>query len=115
MPARTEKRGDHPKGREKTLRLSRRLEALYTPLSFSRWLVRVLCSVVEPCTQFMLHRRQDLGLGCGVAAQLVGDNHPGDVLKHLQQFAEELLRSPLVTPRLDEDVEHLAVLVDGPP
>ena len=33
----------------------------------------------------------------------------------LQQFAEELLRSPLVTPRLDEDVEHIAVLVDGPP
>src|ERR1700730_12385777 len=77
MPARTEKRRDHPKGREKTLRLSRRLEASHTPLSFSRWLVRVLCSVVEPCMQFMLHRRQDLGLGCGVAAQLVGDNHPG--------------------------------------
>src|SRR5439155_20097222 len=115
MSARTEKRGDHPKGREKALCLSRRLEASHTPLSFSRRLVRVLCSVVEPHVLFMLHRRQDLGLSCGVASQLVGDNHPWDVLKHLQQFAEELLRSPLVTPRLDEDVEHIAVLVDGPP
>src|SRR5436309_2700470 len=115
MPARTEKRGDHPKGREKALRLSGRLEASHTPLSFSRRLVRVLCSVVETCMLFMLHRRQDLGLGCRVAAQLVGDNHPRDVTKHLQQFAEELLRSLLVTPRLDEDVEHIAVLVDGPP
>jgi hypothetical protein len=114
MPARTEKGGDHPKGREKALRLSRRLEASHTPLSFSRRLVRVLCSVVEPCMLLMLHRRQDLGL-CGVAAQLVGDNHPWNVLKHLQQFAEELLRSQFVTPRLDKNVEHLAVLVDGPP
>jgi hypothetical protein len=37
------------------------------------------------------------------------------VLAPFQQLAEELLGGLLVTPRLDQDVQHLLVVIDGAP
>lgn len=36
-------------------------------------------------------------------------------LKGLEQFAQEFLRRPLIPPRLNDDVDYFAVLVDGTP
>jgi len=58
---------------------------------------------------------QYLRFGGRITTELVGDDDPWDVLQSLQQLSEELLRSPLVPPRLHQDIEHFAVLIDGAP
>ena len=50
-----------------------------------------------------------------VAGQLVGDDHPRHVPQALEQSAEELLGGHRVSARLDQNVEHVAVLVDRAP
>jgi hypothetical protein len=61
----------------------------------------------------MIDARHHFCLGCCVTARLVGDDGPWNVLKTLEQFAKELLRRLLIPPRLHQNIEHLAVLVDG--
>ena len=52
---------------------------------------------------------------CGVAPQLVGDQPPGLVSFAFQQLTEEALGGTPIATRLDEDVDHVAVLVNGTP
>ena len=47
----------------------------------------------------------------GVSAQLVSDDHTRDILQALQQLAEEALCGFGIASALDQDVEHMAVLV----
>src|ERR1700689_2916096 len=63
----------------------------------------------------MLDTGHDLPLSGGVAAQLVGDQHPRRSRLLLQQLAEQTFGGPLVAPALDENIEHEAVLVDRAP
>src|SRR4051812_13709394 len=63
----------------------------------------------------MLDRGHDLTLGGAVARQLVRDHHTRGPALLFQQLAEQALGGPLVPPLLDENVEHEAILVDGPP
>ncbi len=49
------------------------------------------------------------------AAQLVSDHHPWRILRILQQLAEEPLGRFGLAPALDQDVEHMAVLVHRAP
>jgi hypothetical protein len=57
----------------------------------------------------------DLAVGGAVGAELVSDDHPRHRVCLLHQAAEEAPGGCLVPPVLHEDVEHVAVLVDGPP
>ena len=50
-----------------------------------------------------------------IAAQPVSDDDPRHVLQALEEFAEELLSGHRVSARLNQDVEHIAVLVDRTP
>jgi hypothetical protein len=50
-----------------------------------------------------------------VTAELVGDQHPRRRALPLEEFAEEPLGGLGVPARLDQDVEDVAVPVDGPP
>src|SRR5438046_6702227 len=77
--------------------------------------MRVFRPIVQSALLLMLHRRHDFGLGCCVAAQLIGDDGTWDVLKAFQQLAKELLGGFLVPPRLHEDIKHVAILVDCAP
>jgi insertion element IS1 protein InsB len=63
----------------------------------------------------MFYTRQHFALGGAVALELIRDEHPGHVLAPFQQLPEEFLRSLLVTPRLDQDVQHMPVLIHGAP
>src|SRR6476659_6122816 len=63
----------------------------------------------------MLHRRHELAVRHLVAGELVSDDHPGHLPQALEQSAEELLCGPRVSARLDQNVEHVAVLVDRAP
>src|SRR4051794_15771953 len=75
-------------GREETLCLPRRLEALHLSFSPSRWLVRVLGSVVQSFMLPMFDTRHDLPLCRTVAGQLVGDHDAWRPTLPLQQLAE---------------------------
>src|ERR1700709_2505190 len=54
-------------------------------------------------------------LGDAIAAQLVGHNHPRLILPTRQQPFEEALGCLAIAPRLNEDIEHHAILIDGAP
>src|ERR1700722_15320888 len=63
----------------------------------------------------MLNLRKQLALSHAVASQLIGHNHARHILQALQQPAKEPFRGFGIPPRLNEDVEHDAVLVHGTP
>jgi hypothetical protein len=63
----------------------------------------------------VLDPRKHLTLSDAIAAQLVGHNHPRLVLQTRQQPFEEALCRLAIAPRLNEDIEHNAILIDGTP
>jgi hypothetical protein len=81
MATRTKERCDHPEGREKPLGVSGRLEAPHAIFSFSRSLVVIFCAIVRSLVLYVLDIGQCLRLGGGIAAQLVGDDAPRNVLQ----------------------------------
>jgi hypothetical protein len=68
--------GDLIMSGKKPLPLPRRLEPFHDPLSSAGRLMRILRPVVEAFLLQMLDAGHDPRLGRGVAAQLVGDQHP---------------------------------------
>ena len=71
--------------------------------------------VVEVSRLPVLDLRHHLPMRHCVTAELVGDRHPRYPALRGQQFAEEPLGGLGIPAGLDQDVEHVAVLVDGPP
>src|SRR4051794_27854173 len=63
----------------------------------------------------VLDRGHDLRLRRAVARQLVRDHDTRGPALLLQQLAKQALGGLLVAPALDQDVEHDAILVHGPP
>ena len=75
----------------------------------------MLRAVIEVAVLAVLHPRKNLPLRRAIAFQLVRDDHPGHVGQALEEFAEELLRRLLVPTTLDENIQHVAVLVHSTP
>ncbi len=115
MPMRTEVLADRPERRQEALGMPWRLETLHVSFTLPCRLVRILCPIVEPPMAAIFHARHDLLLGSLIAAKLVSDEYTRHILACLEQFAEEFLRGSLVAPALHQDIEHIAVLIDGPP
>jgi hypothetical protein len=63
----------------------------------------------------MLHTGQALAQGRPVAAQLLRDDPPGHVRHAREQLPEERLRRLLIPPARPQDLEPVAVLIDGAP
>jgi hypothetical protein len=63
----------------------------------------------------MLDTRKQPALSDAVAPQFVGHDHPRHALQAFQQTSEEALGGVGISPVLNKDVEHNAVLVDGTP
>ena len=78
-------------------------------------LVTVFRPVVEPLVLPALHPRHDRPLRGAVAAQLVGNHHPGCPTLALQQLAHQSFRRGRVPAALHQDVENDTLLVDRPP
>jgi hypothetical protein len=72
-------------------------------------------SIVLVLLRAVNDRRQHASVGRRVAAHLVRDQTPWRPALPFQQLAEEALGRTPIAPWLDEDVDHVAVLVDGPP
>jgi hypothetical protein len=75
----------------------------------------VLTPVIEIATLAVFYPGQYLTLGRAVALQLVRNDNPWHVLQSLEQLAEKLLRRMLIAAALHENVEHVILLIDGPP
>ncbi len=101
--------------RAKVLGMPRRLESLHAIFALPCGTMGVLTAAIEIATLPVFHPGQDLALRCAIALQLVRDDHPWHVLQALEQLAKELLGGLLIPPTLDQDVEHIVVLVDSTP
>src|SRR5215203_3944961 len=77
--------------------------------------MRILCSVVQSFMLPMLDARHDLPLCRTVATELISDHDTRRPALPLQQLAEQALGGALITPALDQHVEHDAVLIDRTP
>ncbi len=101
--------------RQESLRLSGRLEPSHLPLARSCRLVRDLNSIVGVAFGVVDYGRHHISMRCTVAAQLVCHQPPGFASLTFQELAEEPLGRSPVAARLDENVDHVAVLVNGAP
>jgi hypothetical protein len=52
---------------------------------------------------------------CGIAPQLIGDQPPSLAFLAFQQFTEEAFGCTPIATRLEQDVDHVAVLIDRTP
>jgi len=77
--------------------------------------VGIFRAIVRSPILYVLDIGEYLRLGGRIAAKLVGDDGPRDVLQSLQQLAKEFLGSLFIAERLHQNIEHLAVLIDGAP
>jgi len=115
MTARTEMLDDGTIDRKKTLSVAGGLESLHVPFSLACRLVRVLRPVIERAMLAMFYPRQEFLLGGAVALEFIRDDRTRYVRQALEELAEELLRGVLVPPLLHQDIQHVPVLIYGPP
>jgi hypothetical protein len=81
----------------------------------SDWLVRDLTAVVEISALPMLNARQDLTLGGSIGSEFIRYDNSWYITEALQQLAKEALRCLLATAALNQNVEHVPVLINGSP
>ena len=77
--------------------------------------MRVLDPIVQVLRAAMLGRCRQLAVGDLVAAEFIGDDHPRHVLQVFEQLAEESFDGHRISAGPDQNVEHVAVLVDRAP
>ena len=63
----------------------------------------------------VLDRAHQFAVGDAVGGEAVGDQDPGNPALLLHELGQEPLGGLGVAPALDQDVQDVAVLVDGPP
>ena len=115
VPPNPEQVQDYSMNGEEALRLSWRFEPAHLPLSLSCRLMRDLRSVIGVLPRVVDNGRHGGAMSGAIARQLVRDQPVGRTLLPLQQLAEEATGRVSIPTWLHEDVDHVAVLVDGPP
>ena len=103
------------KSRKKSLGLPWGLEPTHAPFSNPCRSMRVLHPVVQSLMLSVVYSFENLFLGCSITLQFVCDNHSWYSVLGLEKFAEKLLSSPLVTTALHQNIDDLAILIDGSP
>jgi hypothetical protein len=71
--------------------------------------------IIQSFVLSMLHTRQDLAFGRSRALQVIRADHAWHIVQSLEELAEKLLGSMLVALALDQDIQHVAVLIDRSP
>ena len=115
MTAHAEKILDDTVEGEKSLSLTGRLESTHLPLPLAGRLMRNFSAVVGVAVHAMCEVAEDGSHGSRVAPKPVSNDAKRLLSLAMQQPAEESFGSPLVPARLNQDIDHVAVLVDGPP
>ena len=107
--------GDRAIGRGGALSIFSRREALHPSCSLPCGSAGVLRPTVQLPTLAMFHTGQELARGSPVARRFVGDDHPRDTPRALQQLAEALLDGFPVTALFHPDVQDWPVPIHGTP
>ena len=97
------------------LQVPGRSKALHHPLSLAERKMRIFCPIVDPFVRAVLDIWHDLTLGGSIRAELVGDHPSGWAALLAQETPQQALGRFGITPRLDDFVEHIAVLIHRPP
>jgi len=63
----------------------------------------------------MGQRRRDLTQRCLVTSEFIGDNFPRHRCLAFKQFSEETQRCSFISVALHQDVDDVAILIDGSP
>ena len=100
---------------EKPLRVTCRFESSHLPFPLARRLMRDLSSIVGVSLHAVSHVLEDGSYGSGVASQLVGNDPQWLRALTTQEFTKESFCGALITMRLNQNVDHVAILVDGTP
>ena len=101
--------------REKPLHVGSGFEPAHLALPLPGRLVGDFCPIVRVLVRAVDHGWHHGAASRWVTAQLVGDQSSRDTTLPFQQLPEESDGRPPIAPRLDEDVDDVAVLVHGPP
>jgi hypothetical protein len=75
----------------------------------------MFCSIVESFVLPMFHCRQDLACGRAIAFQCIRNDHAWDVLESFEEFAKKAFGCVFVPSALDQDIQHISILVSSPP
>jgi hypothetical protein len=100
---------------EEALGLTGRLEPPHGTFPLTGGLMGIFGAIIQVSVLPMLHTGEDLPFGCAIARQLIGDDHSGNIRQPFEELPEELLGGVRVAPPLHQDIEHVAILVDGAP
>jgi hypothetical protein len=98
---------------EKTLCVPGRFESAHLPFPLARRLMRGLDAIVGVPLHTVSHVAEDASHGSGVPAQFVGNDLQWFGALATQEFLKESLCGALMTMRLDQNVDHVAVLIHG--
>ena len=115
MTANVEEVADKSVHGQESLCLTGRFEPSHVSLTLPRGLMGDFGAIVFVSVCAIGDGRHNLSVRSPVAAQLVGDQSHGLTFLALQQLAEKTFGSPAVTTRLDEDIDDVAIVIDGTP
>ena len=101
--------------RQEALRVGGRFEPSHLPLALPRRLMRAFRSIVLVSGGAVHHRRHGPAVGSRIAAKLVRDQSSRLTALPFQQLTEKARGGTPIAPELDEDVDHVTVLVNGTP
>jgi hypothetical protein len=90
-------------------------ESTHRSFALTRWLMGVLGPIVEAFVLPMLDAAQDVLFRCCVTRQFIGNDDPWDILTPFEELPKELLGGMLISSALDENIQHIAVLINRPP
>ena len=99
--------------RQESLRVTRRFELSHLPLTLASRLVGDFGAVILVPFGVMDDGRHHRPLRGAIASELVGDQPLRHAGLTLQQLAKEAFGGFPITARLDENIDHVTILVDG--
>ena len=100
---------------EKPLGLASGFESAHLPFPLASRLMRGFGAIVGVTFRGVSRVAQDGSHGRRVASEFVGNDTKWFFSLAAQQSSKESLRGALITARLNQDVDHIAVLIHGTP
>ena len=100
---------------EEALSLAGGLEPPHLSFSMADRFMRYLGSVVRPTTSIVRYCWHDLTMSSAIATELVGHQTIRPLALSLEQLAKEAYGSTAIPPGLNQDVNRVAILIDGSP
>jgi len=101
--------------RKKPLGVTRRFESSHLSFPLAGWLMRDFRSIVGIPFHAVSHVAEDASHGGGVASQFVSDDLHWFGALATQQSSKESLCGALIPMRLNQDIDHVSVLIHRPP